>query len=362
MAHALYDLHVDAAFVDEDTSIDGYDDDSMLIAPRGNEDGKFAGRGGGGDAGVGDGGGGLGSLADELAGAMYDSGEEYDDDDEDAGEGNEYEEGGNGRQDGGREDDGGGAEGLSGGGGSGGVGRGWRGGATSDYDGSEYGDLEDLTAGISVALEEKIGQIEKLAARNEATTTGEEDGEIVPKLMEGLQKLPPQSGLESGCTRLITAHSALATHMIYQARTLRNLSLGVNLSDAPLDDDTLDLLLPLIDLMPRPASGALTELASLHALTLSLTSQLSFLSDTLHMVRQSSIAANRKLRVAKEACADWKSELERVERSRRWIEDGDWDAKCRNRNAASVCSQVTDEFEDVCRGFEESLRAQAVVA
>ncbi|KAG0134485.1 hypothetical protein HOY82DRAFT_553910 [Tuber indicum] len=190
----------------------------------------------------------------------------------------------------------------------------------------------------------------------------EEDDEIVSRLMEGLQKLPPQSSLESGSNRLITAHSALATHMIHQARTLRTLALSINYSSVPPDDDTLDLLLPLIDLIPRPAFGALTELASLHALTFSLVSQLSFLSDTLHMARQSSIAANRKLRVAREACADWKSELEQVERSRRWIEDGDWDAKCRNRNAANVCAEVTGGFEDVCRGFEERLKAQGVVA
>ncbi|RPB04776.1 hypothetical protein L873DRAFT_1728970 [Choiromyces venosus 120613-1] len=189
----------------------------------------------------------------------------------------------------------------------------------------------------------------------------EEDSEIIPKLMEGLQSLPPQSNLELGSTRLITAHTALATHIFHQAHTLRNLSLSINVSNLP-PDDTLDLILPLIDLIPRPASSALAELASLHAHTISLVSQLSFLSDTLHMVRQSSIAANRKLRVSKEACADWKSELEQIERSRRWIEDGDWDAKCRNRNAANVCAEVTGGFEDVCRGFEERLKAQGVVA
>ena len=205
MAHALYEPHINAAFADEETSINGYDDDSMLITPRGDDGGKFAGGGGGGDAGVdsgagGSGGGGLGSLADELAGAMYDSDEEYDDDEE-AGEENGYGEGRNGLQDrGGDGNDGGG--GVLNSGGNGGVGRGGGiGGATSDYDGSEYGDPEDLTGGISFALEDKIGQIEKLAARNTVMMTREEDGEMIPRLMEGLQNLPPQSGLESGSTR-----------------------------------------------------------------------------------------------------------------------------------------------------------------
>jgi len=200
MAYILYEPHIDAAFADEDTSIDGYDDDSILIISQGDD-------GGGGDnAGIGSvaggaGGGGLGSLADELAGAMYDSDEEYDDDEE-AGEESGYREGGDGGQDrGGDGNDGGGGT-LDGGGGSGGAGRRVGvGGATSDYDGSEYGDLEDLTGGISVALEDKIGQIEKLAARNKVMMTREEDGEMIPRLMEGLQNLPPQSGLESGSTR-----------------------------------------------------------------------------------------------------------------------------------------------------------------
>jgi len=207
MAHTLYEPHIDAAFADEDTSINGYDDDSMLITSQGDDGGGFAG-GGGGNAGVGSGpggggggGGGLGSLADELAGAMYDSDEEYDDDEE-AGDEGGYGESGHGRQDrGGDPNDGGGGV-LDGGGGSGGVGRGVGvGGATSDYDGSEYGDLEDLTGGISFALEDKIGQIEKLAARNKVMMTREEDGEMIPRLMEGLQNLPPQSSLESGSTR-----------------------------------------------------------------------------------------------------------------------------------------------------------------
>ncbi|PWW79890.1 hypothetical protein C7212DRAFT_349856 [Tuber magnatum] len=184
---------------------------------------------------------------------------------------------------------------------------------------------------------EQIGQIEKLTAQDKARTTGEEDGEIKPKPMEALQELRPQS-----------------------TRMLRNLSLGINLANAPLDD----LGPPLIDLVPRRASSAVAQLIGLDTLTLTLSvaSQLSFLSDTPHMVRQSSVAVNQKLRMTKEACADWKSELERVERSRRLMEDGDRDAKCQNRPAANVCSEVTGEFEDMCRGNEGTLRAQAVLA
>lgn len=264
--------------------------------------------------------------------------------------------------------------------------------SASDYDGSDYGDPDDLGNGISAGLEDKINQIEKLALRSRHTLKEEADGTgelagVVPRLMEGLQKLGPQSSLETGSTRfvshhaisvallcqqvclllthrycrLITAHAALSSHMTHQARTLRDLSLSINSACLPADD-TSDLLLPLLDLIPRPTPQPLAELNNLHALTISLVSQLAFLSDSLHMARQSSIAANRKLRVAREACADWKHELEAVEKARRWIEDGDWDARCRRREAAGVCAEVTGGFEDVCRGFEERLKAQGVSA
>lgn len=51
-----------------------------------------------------------------------------------------------------------------------------------------------------------------------------------------------------------------------------------------------------------------------------------------------------------------------MEKARRWIEEGDWDGRCKRREAAVVCAEVTGGFEDVCRGFEEKLKAQSVAA
>lgn len=149
--------------------------------------------------------------------------------------------------------------------------------------------------------------------------------------------------------------------MTHQTRTLRDLTFSISSACLPAED-TSDLLLLLLDMIPRPTLQPLAELGSLRALTISLVTQLAFLSDSLHMARQSSITASRKLRVAREACADWKHELEAIEKARRWIEDGDWDARCRKREAAGVCAEVTGGFEDVCRGFEERLKAQGVSA
>ncbi|KAL7276961.1 hypothetical protein RUND412_000055 [Rhizina undulata] len=377
MAH-LYDAPV--------TGLESYEDDSMLgiglpppspLLPRQGEEGK--------PDGAPPAGGGIGSLADELAGAMYDSEEE------------EFEEGGvllatddsllvgtapleiateglNGTDVNGVTSPKAAKRGLEG------VGIPVTAGdmrakntshyhqrppTASDYDGSEYGDPEDLDNGISLGLEDKITQIERLAARK-MMLKEEEKGEgelagVIPRVMEGLQKLYPQTSIETGSSRLITAHGAVSSHMMRQTRMLRDLSFAISSSTLP-PDDTSDLLLSLIDLIPRPTLQPLSELTTLHSLSLSLISQLSFISDSLHMARQSSIAATRKLRVAKEACADWKNELEAVEKARRWIEEGDWEGRCRRREAAGVCAEVTGGFEDVCNRFEERLRAQLVTA
>lgn len=188
MAHPLYEVTLDDtshSFADEDTSI-SYEDDSMLMpspsfAPGSKPDDIPNDLG-------------SSSLAAELAGALYDT-----DDDE------EYEEDGDAEaastnsayaNEPAREEDDStkrrslGRVVLSG----------------SDYDGSEYGDPDDLGNVISAGLEDKINQIEALALRSRHALKEEEDGTgelagVVQRLMEGLQNLPSQSSLETGSTR-----------------------------------------------------------------------------------------------------------------------------------------------------------------
>jgi hypothetical protein len=318
----------------------------------------------GGAASGGGGGGGLGSLADELAALGDDYSDEEDEDEE---------------------------EGM----GSGAENNEWRG-ERSDSPTAAYDDSGILSAPVGVGgvgvhptptrsvsgamqlrrapspisdedveeeLDEKISAIERLALDQKKLLREEdaEDGGVVNRLMAGLQSLPSQNPLEAGSTRLITAHSALSSHLLNQTARLRDLGFAVSAAGLPPPPDTADLLLGLIELIPRNSIEPLQELNAVHNLTMSLISQLSFLSDSLHMARQSSMAARRKLQAAKEACADWRRELEMVEYAQRWIEDGDWDARCKRREAAIVCSDVTSGFEDVCRGFEEKLRAQELV-
>ena len=257
-----------------------------------------------------------------------------------------------------------------------------------DYDASDASDDDDGadtvgSDGIPAGLEEKLEAIERLALRQkmqlraedgdgssgggadsgsvdsgsvDSGSSGGGGGGVIPRLMDGLQNLLPQSQLETASTRLTAAHLALSANMVHQTRTLHYLGFAINwMGLGPPPAETAELLRGLGELIPRPSLEPLAELAALHSLTLELAGQLSVLSDSLHMARQSSIAAHRRLRVAREACSEWRSEVEMVERAHRWIEDGDWDARCQRRDAAVVCRDVTSGFEAFCRGYEEKL-------
>ena len=231
---------------------------------------------------------------------------------------------------------------------------------SSDYDSDAGDDALTEPGGITVGLEEKLAAMERMSLQHRGLLRDEDAADaVVPRLMDGLQNLQPQSALESAASRLTNTHAALSAHVLNQTRTLRDLSFAIAAGALP-PPETADLLLGLLEAVPRPAALPLQELSALHHMTLGLVSQLSFLSDSLHMARQSTIAASRKLRVAREACADWRAEIETVDKAHRWIEDGDWDTKLRRRDAAFVCKDVTSGFEEVCRGFEEKLRAQEV--
>ncbi|KAF3231089.1 hypothetical protein TWF192_006399 [Orbilia oligospora] len=215
----------------------------------------------------------------------------------------------------------------------------------------------------------------------------EEDDDPICRLLEGLQNLSSQSGIETGTQRLITAHNSLSTHVQNQSRTLRDLSLQLNapgttvttaaprLSTRPItisskgavaddededddeedDDDTTPLFANLLSTVPTPTIQPLQDLQNIHQLTVQLISHFAGLSDAIHMFKQQSNAASRKLRGAKEAIREYKLEVETVEQARRWIDEGDWDRRLDDREAAGVCREVLGGFEDVIRNMERRI-------
>ncbi|KAI5919109.1 hypothetical protein F4810DRAFT_521090 [Camillea tinctor] len=234
----------------------------------------------------------------------------------------------------------------------------------SAYDGSEYGSESDLESpGMLPSLVAKIDAVESLARRGTETTGSPLDG-VFKRVTEGLRDLGSQSGVEGSTTRLITAHSALATHMAHQTRQLHNLTFPL-LSPlvSPPDPETIDSLLPILtsisDDMPRPATSAFDSLAALHSVTSDLVQTLNYLSDTLHMSRQTTTTATRRLRIAKEMVAEMRREEELREEGERWLTKGNWGERLKERECAGVCRDVVGGFEEVCNGWRARLLAQA---
>ncbi|KAK0614308.1 hypothetical protein B0T14DRAFT_436888 [Immersiella caudata] len=234
--------------------------------------------------------------------------------------------------------------------------------APSDYDGSEYGSETDLASpGMPPKLVEKMDEVESLARRGTETSPSDS---ALKRVTDGLRDLGSQSGVEGGASRLITAHSALTTHLTHQTRQLHSLTFPI-LSPlvAPPDPETIDTLLPMLaslsDAMPRPSTNAFNSLSSLHSITSDLVQTLNYLSDTLHMSRQTTNTATRRLKSAKDLVAEMRRDEDLREEGEAWIARGNWGERLRNRECAHVCGEVVGGFEEVCNSWRARLLAQA---
>lgn len=111
--------------------------------------------------------------------------------------------------------------------------------------------------------------------------------------------------------------------------------------------------------MPRPSTTAYTSLTALHGLTADLIQTLNYLSDTLHMSRQTTTTATRRLKSSKELVAEMRRDEELREEGERWLARGNWGERLQKRECAGVCGDVIGGFEEVCNGWRERLLAQA---
>ncbi|KAI8713266.1 hypothetical protein NCS52_01270400 [Fusarium sp. LHS14.1] len=234
----------------------------------------------------------------------------------------------------------------------------------SNYDGSEYGSESDLDSpGMPPGLVAKMDAIESLARRGTENYGGPTD-DVFKRVTNALRDLGSQSSVEASASRLITAHSALTTHLNHQTRQIHNLTFPL-LSPlvAPPDPETIDDLIPLLlslsDMMPRPSTSAFNSLTGLHSITSDLVQTLNYLSDTLHMSRQTTTTATRRLRSVKEIVAEMRREEELREEGERWLTRGNWGERLEKRECAGVCGEVIGGFEEVCNGWRERLLAQA---
>ncbi|KAF7881139.1 uncharacterized protein EAF02_007030 [Botrytis sinoallii] len=230
----------------------------------------------------------------------------------------------------------------------------------SEYDGSDYGGDSDLESpAFGPALLARMDMVEGLARRGTENNGSQADG-VVKRVIESLKDLGGQSGVEGNTTRLVTTHTALSTHLLHQTRLIQNLShpLFSPLS-APPTPEFIDTLLPLLDTLsdsiPRPSTQSLSSITSLHSLTTDLIQTITYLSDTLHMSRQTTVQASRKLKSAKELVGEMRREEELREEGEKWVEQGDWERRLGERECAGVCRGVVGGFEQVCEDWRRRL-------
>ncbi|KAL8722902.1 MAG: hypothetical protein Q9225_000672 [Loekoesia sp. 1 TL-2023] len=250
----------------------------------------------------------------------------------------------------------------------------------SDYDGSDHGGNPDLehVEGFSVSLERRLAAIESLARRGtEFDGSGAE--KIVTRVADRLRNLGSQAGVETGATRfvltskaqnhlglpsldrLMTAHTAVASNLAYQIRLIQTLSHHfISPFSMPPAADEIDALLPLLattlELLPPTNPRAVSSLHSLHSSAVELIAALSTLADSLHMLRQTTSLASRKLKAAKDIVDELRREAELREEGTRWVEKGNWDTRLSNRECGAICGDVVDGFRNVCERWEESIR------
>ncbi|KAI4238078.1 MAG: hypothetical protein LQ349_001370 [Xanthoria aureola] len=238
---------------------------------------------------------------------------------------------------------------------------------TSDlslYDSSDYGENPDLeeVQGISTSLEHRLASIESIARRG-AESNGSGADTVVMRVAESLRDLASQAGVESGASRLTTAHTAVSSSLMHQTRFIQTLSSHFTspLSYPPsLDeiDDLLPLLVATLELIPRFSPHAVLAIHSLHCSALELISTLSVLADSLHMIRQTTSFASRRLKAAKDAVEELRTEARVREEGIRWVEGGNWDQRLRNRECGNICEDVVGGFREVCEWWEQSIRKE----
>ncbi|KAH6620375.1 hypothetical protein C7974DRAFT_315930 [Boeremia exigua] len=221
------------------------------------------------------------------------------------------------------------------------------------YDGSDYGDDSDLdNEGVTPALEARMAAIESMARRG-MEENGSASDEVVKRVTERLRDLGSQLAVENGATRLKTAHDSLTTHLTHQSRVLTSLTASFTGPRAIIPSpEAIEELLPLVEQtlqsLPHSSTEPLVQLSHLTLSTRELLQHLSNVSDTLHMSRQTTTNASRRLRTSKEQLHEWKRESERTVEGREFIERGDWDRRLREREAKRACGEVMEGFEEAC--------------
>lgn len=226
----------------------------------------------------------------------------------------------------------------------------------SAYDGSDYGpesESEEQDDILPPILRKRIRDIESLTRMcvnpEDAVSEG---GGTVRRTIQGLKELGSQGNIEYGVTRLSTAYMSMATHRTHKTRDLFTQSHSLVYGGMwHLPEEMIDLLLDELQTLSsavpflRP-QNPLLSLQILASQTDELTQTLRSLTDLLQESRLAANAATRKLKSVRDMVEDMSLEEDLVENSILLIQAGDWDRRCRTRQAARTCQEVCEGFAD----------------
>lgn len=227
----------------------------------------------------------------------------------------------------------------------------------SAYDGSDYGpdSDEDQMEGFPPLLRKRVREIEKLSREGQHPDDAlSEGGGVVKRTIAALRDLgPPQSNIEYGVTRMVTAYTSMATHRTHKQREIfsQSHSLLYGNSAMFLPDEFIDLLAAeiesLVETVPfLQPQNPLLSLQILASQTSELSRTLQGLTDLLQENKVAANAATRKLKSVKDMVAEMRVEEELVENSMMLISAYDFDRRLRERHAAKTCREVVQGFAE----------------
>lgn len=234
---------------------------------------------------------------------------------------------------------------------------------TRSIDEEILGSLEDIPRSLQICLDEIEALTRQGLGGQEIIEEEAEGPDSVNRLLASLKDVGAQnSAFETSTTRLVTAHTSLAMHLARTARSLQSLSYFL-FSPQPnqhfMDEDEYDeLQLSLSNALvalPQPTVEALSSLDKLHRISKESISSLSSLSDSLHMSRQVTTEAARRLKSAIEMVHQMSQELCLADEGRVRIDSGNWNQRLADREAATACRDIVSSFEATCDNWRQRL-------
>lgn len=234
--------------------------------------------------------------------------------------------------------------------------------ASSHQRSGPQGHLPAEEEGFSAGLQRQMAQIEALATKGlNAADSGSGDDGVIHRTTQGLTDLGAQSSIEIGVNRIITASRSVTNYRTQKAREILSLTQSLLMERWPIiSEEDIDILIGEVDLLIRhlELGVQVSPLASLQLLisnTADLARSLGSVSDILQESRPASAVAWRRLKNTGDLVTEIQDEAEARERAVRYLENGDWDRRLRDREAERICGDVVAGFETSCDGWRNRL-------